>query len=61
VRLYIAFRCVRVTVVAVEKHNYYILCVCVCVCILASVIGLANSTFSTPHCICTCGLSSYTI
>jgi len=31
VRIYTAFRCVRVTVVVVEKHNHYILCVCVCV------------------------------
>ena len=29
VRIYAAFRCVRVAVVVVEKHNHYLLCVCV--------------------------------
>ena len=26
VRIYVTFRCLRVTIVAVEKHNYYIFC-----------------------------------
>jgi hypothetical protein len=75
VHIYVAFRCVRITIGAVEKHKYYILCVCVCVCVsvlLPQLSGwqiahfllhilFAPVVYLAPPQICTCGLSSSTI
>jgi hypothetical protein len=58
---HVTLRRVRVTTVAMQKHDYYILCVCVCVCVCVCSLSYPPCKAHASYYIVICGLSSSTI